>query len=89
VVPAGLGTNTISFKYDPFGRRIQKVTAAGAVVYLYDGANTVEHLNATGTTNTTSFRSLTYDAGPQWQRGSWPTPMGNTHQTFKITAMCH
>jgi hypothetical protein len=40
-------------------------------------------------TNTTSFRSLTYDAGPQWQRGSWPTPMGNTHQTFNITATCH
>ena len=27
-------------------------------------------------TNTTSFRSLTYDIGPQWQRGSFPTPMG-------------
>ena len=40
-------------------------------------------------TNTTSFRSLTYDAGPQWQRGSWPTPMGNTHQTYNITATCH
>ncbi len=39
-------------------------------------------------TNTTSFRSLTYDAGPQWQRGSWPTPMGNTHQTYNITAKC-
>ena len=39
-------------------------------------------------TNTTSFRSLTYDAGPQWQRGSFPTPMGNTHQTFNITATC-
>jgi hypothetical protein len=40
-------------------------------------------------TNTTSFRSLTYDVGPQWQRGSWPTPMGNTHQTYNITATCH
>jgi hypothetical protein len=40
-------------------------------------------------TNTTSFRSLTYDAGPQWQRGSWLTPMGNTHQTYTITATCH
>jgi RHS repeat-associated protein len=39
-------------------------------------------------TNTTSFRSLTYDVGPQWQRGSWPTPMGNTHQTYNITAGC-
>jgi hypothetical protein len=40
-------------------------------------------------TNTTSFRSLTYDVGPQWQRASWPTPMGNAHQTYKITATCH
>ena len=40
-------------------------------------------------TNTTSFRSLTYDAGPQWQRGSLPTPMGNIHQTYNITATCH
>jgi hypothetical protein len=39
-------------------------------------------------TNTTSFRSLTYDLGPQWQRGSFPTPMGNTHQTYSITARC-
>ena len=39
-------------------------------------------------TNTTSFRSLTYDVGPQWQRGSFPTPMGNTHQTYNITAKC-
>jgi hypothetical protein len=42
-------------------------------------------------TNTTSFRSLTYDMGPQWQRGNhwYPTPMGNTHQTYNITATCH
>jgi len=39
-------------------------------------------------TNTTSFKSLTYDMGPQWQRGSFPTPMGNTRQTYNITATC-
>jgi hypothetical protein len=39
-------------------------------------------------TNTTSFRSLTYDTGPQWQRGSLPTPMGNTHQTYNIFIPC-
>lgn len=38
--------------------------------------------------NTTSFRSLTYDRGPQWQRASFP-PMGNTHQTYNITATCN
>ena len=40
-------------------------------------------------TNTTSFKSLTYDAGPQWQRGSFPTPGGNTHQTYQIGVGCH
>jgi RHS repeat-associated protein len=39
-------------------------------------------------TNTTSFRSLTYDAGPQWQRSSF-APMGNTHQTYQIGVTCH
>jgi len=38
-------------------------------------------------TNTTSFRSLTYDKGPQWQRGSF-APMGNTHQVYNIFIPC-
>jgi len=47
-------------------------------------------------TNTTSFRSLTYDKGPQWQRfpivtqyGLFTSPMGNTHQTYNISVTCH
>ena len=47
-------------------------------------------------TNTTSFRSLTYDKGPQWPRvpvftpyGTFTSPMGNTHQTYNVTATCH
>jgi RHS repeat-associated protein len=40
-------------------------------------------------TNTTSFKSLTYDRGPQWQRRSLPTPMGNTHQTYNIFIRCN
>lgn len=39
--------------------------------------------------NTTSLRSLTYDHGPQYQRGSLPTPGGNTHQTYQIGVTCH
>jgi hypothetical protein len=39
-------------------------------------------------TNTTSFRSLTYDAGPQWQRSSF-APGGNTHQTYQVGMVCH
>jgi len=36
-----------SFQYDPFGRRIQKASP-GASIYLYDGDNLVEEVDATG-----------------------------------------
>jgi hypothetical protein len=39
-------------------------------------------------TNTASFKSLTYDKGPQWQRSSFG-PGGNTHQVYQIRINCH
>src|SRR5712664_234391 len=39
VVP---GTGTMTFKYDPFGRRVQKSSALGTINYLSDGANVIE-----------------------------------------------
>ncbi len=30
---------TVSFKYDPFGRRVQKNSSSGTTVYAYDGAS--------------------------------------------------
>jgi YD repeat-containing protein len=36
--------------YDPFGRRIEKSSAAGIVNYLYDAANTVTEVDAAGNT---------------------------------------
>jgi len=39
---------TVSFKYDPFGRRIYKSSSSGTSVYAYDGDNLVEETNATG-----------------------------------------
>ncbi len=46
--------------------------------------------------NTTSFRSLFFDMGGQWQRfplvtpyGTFTSPMGNTHQTYQIGVTCH
>jgi hypothetical protein len=42
--------------------------------------------------NTTSFKSLTYDKGPQWQRRTaYPgagIPMGKTHQNYNIFVPC-
>ena len=45
-LPASGGT--VSFKYDPFGRRIYKSYSSGTSVFAYDGANLVEETNATG-----------------------------------------
>ena len=49
VVP---GMGTVMFKYDPFGRRIQKSGPLGTTNYLYDGAdasaNVIEEIDNTG-----------------------------------------
>ena len=45
VVP-NVGTTT--FRYDPFGRRIQKSGPLGTTNYLYDGANVIEEVDSTG-----------------------------------------
>ena len=49
VVP---GTGTVAFKYDPFGRRIQKSGPLGTTNYLYDGkdirANIIEEVDNSG-----------------------------------------
>src|SRR5271170_7246158 len=41
-------SRTVSFKYDPFGRRIYKSSTSGTSVYAYDGDNLIEETNATG-----------------------------------------
>ena len=38
----------VSFKYDPFGRRIYKSSSAGTSIYAYDGDNLIEETNSTG-----------------------------------------
>jgi len=40
--------HTVSFKYDPFGRRIYKSSSSGTSVYAYDGDNLVEETNSSG-----------------------------------------
>ncbi len=47
VVLPGSG-GTVSFKYDPFGRRIQKSSASGTVNYVYDGFNLLEDADSSG-----------------------------------------
>ena len=38
----------MAFKYDPFGRRIQKLGPGGVVNYVYDGDNVLEEVSASG-----------------------------------------
>jgi RHS repeat-associated protein len=45
VVP---GTGTVTFKYDPFGRRIQKSGPLGATNYIYDRMNSLEEVDNAG-----------------------------------------
>ncbi|MGB8062751.1 MAG: RHS repeat-associated core domain-containing protein [Candidatus Sulfotelmatobacter sp.] len=45
IVP-NVGTTT--FRYDPFGRRIQKSGALGTTNFLYDGANLLEEIDNSG-----------------------------------------
>jgi RHS repeat-associated protein len=48
-VVQGQNGGTTTFKYDPFGRRIQKASPLGTTNYLYDGMNLLEELDASGT----------------------------------------
>jgi len=41
-------TTVVSFKYDPFGRRIYKSSSTGTSVFAYDGDNLVEETNSSG-----------------------------------------
>lgn len=40
---------TVSFKYDPFGRRIYKSSSSGTSIYAYDSDNLIEETNSSGT----------------------------------------
>jgi|ERR1700733_137252 len=42
------GVGTTDFRYDPFGRRIQKSGPNGTTNYLYDGMNLLEELDNSG-----------------------------------------
>jgi RHS repeat-associated protein len=44
----GLTAGSVSFKYDPFGRRIEKTTSSTTSIYAYDKDNLIEETNGSG-----------------------------------------
>jgi hypothetical protein len=38
----------VSFKYDPFGRRIYKQSPSATSIYAYDSDNLIEETNSSG-----------------------------------------
>ena len=51
-MPVAVHGGTVSFKYDPFGGRIQKAFTQGSTTattnFLYDGDNDIEEVKASG-----------------------------------------
>ncbi|MFZ0817297.1 MAG: RHS repeat-associated core domain-containing protein [Candidatus Sulfotelmatobacter sp.] len=58
-VNPGVGTTT--FRYDPFGRRIQKSGPLGTTNYLYSGPNLEEEVDSTGNVVARYVQGLTVD----------------------------
>jgi len=42
------GGGVVTFRYDPFGRRIQRSGPSGTTIFAYDGANVTEELSSAG-----------------------------------------
>jgi|SRR5580658_2839993 hypothetical protein len=51
----------ISFKYDPFGRRIYKSSSSGISVYTYDGDSLIEETNSSGSAVARHSQGLNID----------------------------
>jgi len=52
---------TVTFKYDPFGRRIEKGGPFATTIYAYDGDNRIEDLDSTGTATARYTQGLGID----------------------------
>ncbi len=54
-------SETVSFKYDPFGRRIYKSSSSGTSIYAFDGDNLIEETNSSGAAVARYSQSLNID----------------------------
>jgi len=60
----------VSFKYDPFGRRIYKSSTSATSIYAYDGDNLVEEANSSGTEVASYSQGLNIDEPLAMDRSS-------------------
>jgi YD repeat-containing protein len=68
VVP-GTNGGTTTFRYDPFGRRIYKESPNFTSVFLHDGSNLIETVNASGSEVAGYTQGLGVDEMLAMQRG--------------------
>jgi YD repeat-containing protein len=69
VVP-GTNGGTTTFKYDPFGRRIQKISPNFTSIFVYDDDNLLETVNASGNEVAGYTQGLGLDELLAMERGS-------------------
>jgi hypothetical protein len=79
---------TVSFKYDPFGRRIYKSSSTATSVYAYDGDNLIEETNAAGAVVARYSQGLNIDEPLAMLRSS-ATSFYNAHGLGSITSLAN
>jgi len=72
-VVTGQNGGTTTFRYDPFGRRIQKSGPLGTTNYLYDGDNETEDINLGGSSVARYTQTMLIDEPLAEQRSSTTT----------------
>ena len=58
-----------TFKYDPFGRRVEKVSPNTTSIFVYDGDNLVQTVNSTGGLVARYAETMNIDEPLAMQRG--------------------
>jgi RHS repeat-associated protein len=61
---------TVAFKYDPFGRRIEKISPTTTSIFAYDGNNLVETVNSSGAVVARYVQGRNVDEPLAVQRGT-------------------
>ncbi len=79
---------TVTFKYDPFGRRIYKSSSAGTSIYAYEHDNLIEETNASGAAVARYSQSLNIDEPLAMLRGG-TTSFYNADGLGSITSLAN